>query len=146
MLKNKADIQVYNKLLFSRVAAHASLGMGNLFCHIISSLKMHKGVTRIPFVKPSQYLFRLKTTYFIMHLKLGNYVIIEKSVYITYILILSLFAGEAYMDGWWNCEDLEEFSYRVLKSGIFMEYLTPWNRFLNWVELSFFNLQRQDRA
>ncbi len=50
------------------------------------------------------------------------------------------------MDGWWDCEDLEEFSYRVLKSGIFMEYLTPWNRFLNWVELSFFNLQSQDRA
>lgn len=58
----------------------------------------------------------------------------------------SMGMGEAYMDGWYDCEDLEELSYRIFKSGIFLEYLNPWNRFLNYAELSFFNLQTQARA
>lgn len=24
--------------------------------------------------------------------------------------------GESYMDGWWDCDDLEEFKYKVLKA------------------------------
>ena len=30
----------------------------------------------------------------------------------------SLGLGESYMDGWWDCEKLDEFFYRVLRSGI----------------------------
>lgn len=30
----------------------------------------------------------------------------------------SLGLGESYMDGWWDCEKLDEFFYRVLRSEI----------------------------
>ena len=31
----------------------------------------------------------------------------------------SLGLGEAYMNGWWKCEDLEELAYRLMRSGIY---------------------------
>ena len=30
----------------------------------------------------------------------------------------SLGLGESYMDGWWDCEKLDEFFYRILRSQI----------------------------
>jgi cyclopropane-fatty-acyl-phospholipid synthase len=58
----------------------------------------------------------------------------------------SMGMGETYMDSWWECEDIVELSYRIFTSGIYLEYLNPWNRFLNYAELSFFNLQSSGRA
>ncbi|XP_021950148.2 cyclopropane-fatty-acyl-phospholipid synthase [Folsomia candida] len=58
----------------------------------------------------------------------------------------SLGMAETYMDNMWDCDDLVELSYRIMKNGLYMEYLNGFNRFLNYVELSFFNLQSKARA
>ena len=58
----------------------------------------------------------------------------------------SMGMGETYMDKYWDCNDIDELSYRIFKSGIFLEYLNNWNRFLNYMELCFFNLQNRERA
>lgn len=51
-----------------------------------------------------------------------------------------------FQDNMWDCDDLVELSYRIMKNGLYMEYLNGFNRFLNYVELSFFNLQSKARA
>lgn len=28
-------------------------------------------------------------------------------------------------DNWWDCDDVVELSYRIFKSGIYLEYLNP---------------------
>jgi len=58
----------------------------------------------------------------------------------------SLGMGETYMDGNWDCEDVTELFRRILRKKVFLEYLNPWNRFLNYVHLSFFNLQTESKA
>lgn len=58
----------------------------------------------------------------------------------------SLGIGEAYIDEWWDCDNISELSYRIFKSRIFLEYLNPINRFFNYVQLSFFNLQSKTRS
>jgi cyclopropane-fatty-acyl-phospholipid synthase len=54
--------------------------------------------------------------------------------------------GEAYMEGWWDCEDVQEFSYRVFMSGIYKSYMSRMNRLLNYLLLQCFNLQTKARA
>lgn len=50
----------------------------------------------------------------------------------------SLGAGEAYMDGWWDCEQLDEFFHRLLKARLDQQLRTIpmmwqvlWSRFVN---------------
>lgn len=54
--------------------------------------------------------------------------------------------GESYMDGWWDCEALDELFYRILSSGIHhrIKHSLP----LKWHVLKsrLFNLQNRDRA
>lgn len=54
--------------------------------------------------------------------------------------------GETYMDGNWDCDNLTELFRRIMRKKIFLEYLNPWNRFLNYIHLCFFNLQTQSKA
>ena len=58
----------------------------------------------------------------------------------------SLGLGESYMDGWWDCEHLDEFFYRVLKADI--ETQVKQNLFLlvNGVWARLFNMQSKKRA
>lgn len=58
----------------------------------------------------------------------------------------SLGMGETYMDGSWDCDNLTELFRRIMKKKIFLEYLGPWNRFLNYIHLCFFNLQTESKA
>ncbi|ODM98462.1 Cyclopropane-fatty-acyl-phospholipid synthase [Orchesella cincta] len=58
----------------------------------------------------------------------------------------SMGMGETYMDGSWDCDDLTELFRRIMREKIFLEYLNPWNRFLNYAHLSFFNLQTESKA
>jgi cyclopropane-fatty-acyl-phospholipid synthase len=53
----------------------------------------------------------------------------------------SLGLGESYMDGWWDCDQLDEFFYRVtpLQSDISRGWTDVWNRLLNKIT------NRQDR-
>lgn len=50
------------------------------------------------------------------------------------------------MDGNWDCDNLTELFRRIMRKKVFLEYLNPWNRFLNYAQLQLFNLQTEKRA
>ena len=53
--------------------------------------------------------------------------------------------GEAYMDGWWDCEDLDEFFFRLLRSKADEKIVTPVNLIGKWIGKTI-NLQNPARA
>ena len=59
----------------------------------------------------------------------------------------SLALGETYMEGGWDCDDLEELFYRVLSSGIDREVrVTGWSEFFRMVGAYLMNLQTVRRS
>ena len=56
----------------------------------------------------------------------------------------SLGLGESYMEGWWDCEDLDGMIYRLLKANL--EEQATWDLRLAALRAKFFNLQRRGRA
>jgi cyclopropane-fatty-acyl-phospholipid synthase len=57
----------------------------------------------------------------------------------------SLGVGESYMDGWWDCDRLDEMFYRVLRADIERKVLT-WRNTLWVLEAKLINLQKPSRA
>ena len=57
----------------------------------------------------------------------------------------SLGLGESYMDGWWDCERLDEFFHRILRADLERE-VRPWPQLLDLVKAALANLQRPSRA
>jgi cyclopropane-fatty-acyl-phospholipid synthase len=57
----------------------------------------------------------------------------------------TLGVGESYMDGWWDCEQLDECIARVLRTD-FKEAVTPWKDALRLLRARLANLQRPGRA
>ena len=58
----------------------------------------------------------------------------------------SLGLGESYMDGWWDCDDLAELVYRVLKANLDSKVLGNWKIALQVLKSRLFNLQTRSRA
>lgn len=58
----------------------------------------------------------------------------------------SLALGESYIDGWWDCEALDEFFCRVLRSGVREKASRSWRFFWNVVKARVLNLQSRSRA
>jgi cyclopropane-fatty-acyl-phospholipid synthase len=58
----------------------------------------------------------------------------------------SLAAGEAYMDGWWDCESLDGLFYRILRARIDQELGWSWEYLWNYLRASLLNLQDPERA
>jgi len=58
----------------------------------------------------------------------------------------SLGLGESYMDGWWDCEKLDESSYRVLRSQIESRVKQNWIFLLEVLLTRIFNMQSKKRA
>ena len=54
--------------------------------------------------------------------------------------------GESYMDGWWECEALDEFINRVLKASINERIKGNWKMTLYILQTKLFNRQKQSRA
>lgn len=54
--------------------------------------------------------------------------------------------GEAYMDGWWDCEALDQFFYRILKSNIQEQVRGKWNFYWHIAKSKLVNLQSKRRA
>ena len=54
--------------------------------------------------------------------------------------------GESYMDGWWDCEALDEFSFRVLRSGLYKKAKLGWKTSMEVVFAKVFNMQAKDKA
>ncbi len=53
--------------------------------------------------------------------------------------------GEAYMDGWWDCERLDEFICRVLRADL-RSRIRPWSDALRLLVAKVVNLQKSSRA
>jgi len=58
----------------------------------------------------------------------------------------SLGLGEAYMDGWWDCPDLEGFFFRVLRANLPSKIKPTWNGFFALLQSKLFNMQNRRRA
>nr|XP_018917708.1 PREDICTED: uncharacterized protein LOC109044442 [Bemisia tabaci] len=58
----------------------------------------------------------------------------------------SLGLGESYMDGWWECERLDEFFYRVLKYRVQDHVPERWSDVFRLLVAKLFNLQSVSRA
>ncbi|WP_251309087.1 cyclopropane fatty acyl phospholipid synthase, partial [Halomonas sp. NCCP-2165] len=54
--------------------------------------------------------------------------------------------GEAYMDGWWECERIDEMACRLLLHGLGERAHTPTERLMYRLQSGFFNLQSKARA
>jgi cyclopropane-fatty-acyl-phospholipid synthase len=54
-------------------------------------------------------------------------------------------AGESYMDGWWDCPELDEFFYRILRAGV-EKQVSGIPRFINAIIGKAVNLQNTKRA
>ncbi|PIE31294.1 cyclopropane-fatty-acyl-phospholipid synthase [candidate division KSB3 bacterium] len=57
----------------------------------------------------------------------------------------SLALGEAYMDGWWDCVDLDEFFFRILYAGLDRRVISRKELF-TFLHAKLFNLQKLSRA
>lgn len=58
----------------------------------------------------------------------------------------SLGAGESYMDGWWDVEQLDELFFRVLRSDIESELVRNWRIFATITSQVLINKQRKSKA
>ncbi len=54
--------------------------------------------------------------------------------------------GEAYMDGWWDCEALDEMIYKVMKFGDRSVIYRNIKNLLHFLKFKFFNLQTKTKA
>ena len=57
----------------------------------------------------------------------------------------SLGLGESFMDGWWDCNSLDEFFHRILRAKL-DEKVNPWSGFFDILKAKIFNLQKPSRA
>jgi len=58
----------------------------------------------------------------------------------------SLGLGESYMEGWWECDKLDEFFYRILSGDITSRIGLTFPLLLDFIRAKFFNLQTIGRA
>ena len=58
----------------------------------------------------------------------------------------SLGLGESYMDGWWDCQRLDEFFFRILSKEIERKIKQNWSLLANILWTRIFNLQSKNRA
>ncbi|MEW6405320.1 MAG: cyclopropane fatty acyl phospholipid synthase [Chloroflexota bacterium] len=54
--------------------------------------------------------------------------------------------GESYMDGWWDCEAIDEFITRILKANLGSKAKRNWKIILHALKAKFLNLQASSRA
>ncbi|SHF47084.1 cyclopropane-fatty-acyl-phospholipid synthase [Modicisalibacter ilicicola DSM 19980] len=54
--------------------------------------------------------------------------------------------GESYMEGWWECERIDELAYRLLRHGLGARSRTASHRLMYRLQAGFFNLQSRARA
>ena len=54
--------------------------------------------------------------------------------------------GEAYMDGWWNSEKIDEFIFKVIRAELDQKIKRKWSILLKLLEARVFNLQAKHRA
>ncbi|XP_021964854.2 cyclopropane-fatty-acyl-phospholipid synthase [Folsomia candida] len=81
-------------------------------------------------------------------IKNRNFMTSQDTVYIRAINEGILGFGESYMDGDWDAEDIPAVFYKIFANDapILRMFMNPWNRFLYYMQFSFFNLQTKQRV
>ncbi|MEO6330022.1 MAG: cyclopropane fatty acyl phospholipid synthase [Ginsengibacter sp.] len=54
--------------------------------------------------------------------------------------------GESYMDGWWDCDELDEFTFRVLRADLYKEAKLGLRSSINLLSAKLFNMQLKKKA
>lgn len=54
--------------------------------------------------------------------------------------------GEAYVDGWWDCERLDDFWTKIFKGGMAKKMMHPGERFVRYLKLNYFGSQGTKEA
>lgn len=70
----------------------------------------------------------------------------NKDLYARVLRDGSLGLGEAYMDGWWDCQALDEFFFRVLRSRLDEKVHLDWPTIINFLKAKLINQQSRSRA
>jgi cyclopropane-fatty-acyl-phospholipid synthase len=58
----------------------------------------------------------------------------------------SLGLGESYMEGWWDCAQLDQFFERVMSAGLDQVAARSWKAALLWLAATFYNRQNPHRS
>ena len=70
----------------------------------------------------------------------------DKRLYFRVALDKMLGLGEGYMDGWWDCEQVDEACTRMARAGMFKELMLPSDYVVDYVRFHLFNLQTVKRS
>ena len=70
----------------------------------------------------------------------------DTSLYNRVLRESSLGLGESYMDGWWDCDAIDQFIYRVLKANLETKVKENWKFALQALTSRLFNMQTRSRA
>ncbi len=54
--------------------------------------------------------------------------------------------AESYMDGWWDCDQLDEFIFRVLRADLYKTARLGWRSSVNMLLAKVFNMQAKGKA
>jgi cyclopropane-fatty-acyl-phospholipid synthase len=54
--------------------------------------------------------------------------------------------GESYMDGWWDCEQIDEFTFRALRADLYQQAALGWKSWLPVLAARLVNMQALGRA
>ena len=54
--------------------------------------------------------------------------------------------GESYMDGWWDCEKLDEFAFRAMRADLYKKTKLGWRSSLDLLFAKLFNMQVKKKA
>jgi cyclopropane-fatty-acyl-phospholipid synthase len=58
----------------------------------------------------------------------------------------SLALGESYMDGWWDCDQLDGFAFRVLRADLYNKARLGWRASVDVLFAKLFNMQAKEKA
>lgn len=73
-------------------------------------------------------------------------VVHDERLYARVLLRGSVGLGEAYMDGWWDCQALDQFMTRLLRAGLQHKHKAPGQDLFHWLSNTLFNYQSVSRA
>lgn len=72
--------------------------------------------------------------------------VLDDRFYYKVITQSSLGLGEAYMDGWWEAQHLDELAFRILRPNLIQRWDSRLNEIWHWLQSFFCNLQSKSRA
>jgi cyclopropane-fatty-acyl-phospholipid synthase len=72
--------------------------------------------------------------------------IYNEKFYDRVLSLKNLGMGEAYMDGWWDCERLDDFFFRILSKGLENKVRGSWKLIAPLLRATFFNMQSVARS